>query len=112
VTVYELLTAAIPSTVASGVLLWIHRVQKDRDSLAAEPVKRLTALEGYKEIAVAEHASFNVRLAQLETSLSESKKWLDKLGEEITDIRNNMVRREDFEHLSTRIDEVLRNAFH
>lgn len=84
------MTAASPSFIVAVVVIWLNRAQGSRDAIPL----------------------LDKRISALEIQLSGTKEWLDKLGEELADIRSNMVRREDLETLSTRIDGALRDALH
>lgn len=112
-----LFAALLPSLLVAALTLYVNRIQRTRDVLAATYLERLQKLEEGKHRHATEITQITVTAAVLQARVEGLHQSDGDLRGEIADIRENMVRRADLEplgqrieDLSQRIDDVLRRG--
>jgi len=91
-----ILASLIPTLLIAALTWHTNRVRKDRDQLGQQRCERIKALE----TTVRDHAEKGRALElAMERMQAASKAVTDdttELKDELSDIRNNMIRKEDF----------------
>ncbi len=105
-----LLAAALPSLLVAALTLWVNRTQRARDAVASDRDKRIDKLEEGKHRHADELARISTTAAVLSARVDNLHQSDGDLREQISDIRDNMVRKDDLDALGKRIDDALRRG--
>lgn len=93
----EGILASLVPTLLTAALAWhTTRVRKDRDQLDANRCERIKALEETIKDHAAKGRALELAMERIQAVSQAVTNDTKELKDELTDIRNNMVRKEDF----------------
>lgn len=106
----SVLAGLIPSLLLAALAWHTNRVQKDRDQIDTNRCERISRLERIIDEHEDKGRALELEMARVQTLVGQQQATTSELKDELTDIRDNMVRKGDFADAMTALRDHISDA--